>query len=257
MNKASRFLLLLLLVSFNWSLLKAQVYIGYDVGISNHTLSDEYFGDNYYEQLDPTALNLNILILSEKRIFNIRFNGINTVMDPVLEQINYHSINYVKLSDYSFDIEYLGKDREITNRLILFLGGSINGRYFSSTRKLDSNFSNEQSNSRELTNINLSLNGLLRYSFNRFSINYNSEFGFLNFVFKTNKYDQYVEDSEFKIAGFNEYLEFENSISGNFELSDRITIKSEFLVRYFKFTDGYQSKVLSQSILIGGMVRLW
>lgn len=256
MNKASKFLLLLILGSINWSLVQAQIYIGYDVGISSHTLSDGYFGENYYENISPSFFNLTLQFFSDKRVLSLGLSSSDIEMSPALNQINYHSTDNVKSSEYKINLKYLGKDRNLTNQLALFLGGSINGRYFSSFREIDSDFSNLETNSREIKNINLSLNSLLEYKLDRFSINYNVGISFLNFFFKTNKHNQYEEDSEFKVAGFSEYIEWNNSVSGKIELSERFILKSEFLIRYVKFTDGDQIKMLDQAILIGGLVRL-
>lgn len=257
MNRTLNFLFLLFVSVLPLNSIKAQLYLGYDIGISKYSLSDQYFGENYYNSINPEVQNLNLKFQSEKRIVSINFNRRNIEMSPVLIQTNYYSTHYVKLSDYEISLEYLSKDKEITNSLFLFLGGSVEGSNFHSIRKINSSNSTPQSNSRERTTISLSLEGLLEYKINRFSFSYGANISFLSFMIKKNKADQYVEDSEFKIVGFNEYLELENSFNGNFELSERIILRSELLITYINYMDGDKSKILNQAVLIGGMVRLW
>lgn len=252
MTRFGKVLFLLSIYMIFWEPLVAQFYIGNDIGIQSYDIQDESLGEDYYEKDVYSSLNINASYLCDEFVWSIRFSGKNGELEPASERNNYYTENYLDFYNYELDVEYYKKIKDL-NRWGLFFGGSYNGHavIYKRYRKFDSY--SEVTNSGEVSILNLSLNGMLRYKMKESFFQLKVGLGIFNYGFRP----EYVhEDYRFRSMDINNYFNFGNSLNAHIKLSRTFILKPEYRMQFYNYKTQNEMKMLKQSFLIGGLIRL-
>ncbi len=236
--------------------LRAQFYIGWDMGGISIDLRDEYLSRNRYEGITPGLLNAVLSYSNEKNILNARFGKQSTDLKLSNNADYYFNSNYMEINNFELDVEYLRKVKGWDSNLNLFLGIAHNGHFSYYKRYIESRYVNDAQNSHEMGMLNFSAIGMLQYHHKYGTLQFKSGISIYNYGSRPVE-PRYGGDFNYRGMWMNDYFQLQNSLVGIIPLNDQFQFKAEYRLRYYTFQDPQQLKMLKQSFLIGLGVKLW
>ncbi len=242
-------------ISTTFTNVSAQVFLSYDLGVSKIAYKNQYLSKNYYTGYSPSVVNTDLFYRGKESYLRFNFNYQNyESLNPVIEEINYFD-NYFNLESYQIIIEYLIRTETFSNGVNIYLGYQLRGLFSEIEQNFESEFINSRINFSESVYADLSLIGRLEYQFREIGINYSAGVGLVRYFEETDP--RYFNESNFYGLGFNYYRSFQSSLELYFWINDKVALKPAYLIRFDRTDYKEETKRLNQSVLIGGILKLW
>ncbi len=233
----------------------AQVFISYESGFSKITYQNQKLSKNYYTAYSPSLINTDLFYHGKKSYFRFNFSHqYYESLSPEIKEINYFE-NSINLENYQIIIEYLVRTERFSNGVNIYLGYQLRGLFSEFEQSFDSEFNNSDVNFSESVYADLSLLGRLSYDFRDYSMHYSLGFGLLRY-FEESDIENYNEYNFYGL-GFSSYNSFQSSLGFMFWLTQRIALKPQYIVNFDNTDHRRVTKRLIQSVLIGGVLKLW
>ncbi|HBQ61655.1 MAG TPA: hypothetical protein DD671_19115 [Balneolaceae bacterium] len=234
---------------------KAQFFLSYSVGVTEHDVQILSFGDNHYGAMSPSFLNFGMQYKSEKSRWSLSMSSQNTKLTPNLEEIDYfegtHRVDHTELV---MGLEYLRKVHESTTGIIALLGMNYTARTASFTNTIQSEFLEGSWDFEEDVVFDLSIVGAAEYTFGDKLLRMKMGIGILNYRYATQKY--WRNEKEFYGTGPSVFFQLRNEIFLQIPVINRIFIRPEYTFKYHTYREYSVMKALQQHFLIGGVFQL-
>lgn len=223
------------------------IRLGNDFGVLNFNTVDEQVNSNRYRGGSFSGFNPAVYILKNKNSWFIRFESQQQTLKRDSDPPN--SVFTIDMVHYMFDIEYYRKVVDINQRLSFHLGIGQNG-HFNSQRLRPSLAGFNPSRAIEMAVVNLSINPMFRWNWEKSKLYLRGSFSFFNYGARLNQ-DTFGDDLRYFTTSLNQYLDVQFSASWFVALSKRFDIKPEYRLRYYKLQQAGQVKFLKQSWFLG------
>lgn len=222
---------------------QAQWFFGTNIGTTSLDQRDYLLSQFRFESAGFVVLNPEISYQSDKHKFTIsylqhgftmdRFDGSNTER---LEGMN-----------YEMDISYFRKVYSLSSKTDIFLGVSQGGHFSYYDYFLQTSWTNQQEFSYEMNVAGPVFHVLSEFELKDSFVQYQLGFGFLSYGSRP---ESLRENRNYNLE-WHTYNSVNSSLRGWFPLSENVTFKAEFRLKYHRFENPETQKLLRRYFTAG------
>ncbi len=236
----------LLILSFSLILsvgVQGQWFFGANMGTTSLDQRDFLLSQFRFESAGFVVINPEISYQSDKHKFTITY----LQHDFTMERLDGSNTEQLTGMNYEMDISYFRKVYSPTDKANIFLGISQGGHFSYYDYFLSTNWSSQQEFSYEMNVAGPVLHMLTEFELKESFVQYQLGVGFLSYGSRP---ESLRENRNYNL-GWHEYNSLTSSLRGWFPLSENVTFKAEFRLKYHRFEDPETQKLLRRYFTAG------